>query len=43
MGPTYPWIDGGFEYPLILGFVAFPISIRGCDRYSADRLVGREL
>lgn len=43
LGPTYPWIDRGYEYPLLLGFVALAISMRGGGRYSADRLLGREL
>jgi putative oxidoreductase len=43
LGPTYPWIDRGFEYPLVLGFVALFISIRGGDRWSVDRAIGREL
>lgn len=43
LGPTYPWIDRGFEYPLILGFVALLIAIRGGGAASVDRLVGREL
>lgn len=43
LGPTYPWIDRGFEYPLILGFVALLISIHGGGTWSADRWTGREL
>jgi putative oxidoreductase len=43
LGPTYPWIDRGFEYPLMLGFVALLISIHGGGPLSADRLIGREL
>jgi putative oxidoreductase len=43
LGPTYPWIDRGFEYPLILGFVALLISIYGGGAWSADRLIGREI
>ncbi|HWU97737.1 MAG TPA: DoxX family protein [Oxalicibacterium sp.] len=43
LGPTYPWIDRGFEYPLILAFVALTISIHGGGKWSIDRLVGREL
>ncbi|WP_134499002.1 DoxX family protein [Microvirga pakistanensis] len=43
LGPTYPWIDRGFEYPLILGFVALLISIHGGGKWSADRLIGREV
>lgn len=41
--PTYPWIDRGIEYPLMLGFVGLLISIHGGGPYSADRRIGREL
>jgi putative oxidoreductase len=43
LGPTYPWIDRGIEYPLILGFVALMISIHGGGKWSADRLIGCEV
>ena len=43
LGPTYPWIDRGIEYPLILGFVALLIAIHGGGAHSVDRLVRREL
>lgn len=43
LGPTYPWIDRGIEYPLILSFLALMISIKGGGPYSADRLIGHEL
>lgn len=43
LGPTYPWIDRGFEYPLILGFVALLIAIHGGGALSVDRRIGREL
>jgi putative oxidoreductase len=43
LGPTYPWIDRGVEYPLMLGFVALLISIHGGGPYSIDRRIGREL
>lgn len=43
LGPTYPWIDRGIEYPLILGFIALWISMQGGGRWSVDRLLGREL
>lgn len=43
LGPTYPWIDRGIEYPIILGLVALAISIRGGGSASVDRLIGREL
>ena len=43
LSPTYPWIDRGVEYPLILGFIALWIALQGGGRWSVDRLVGREL
>lgn len=43
LGPTWPWIDRGIEYPVILGFVALLISIHGGGFYSLDRRIGREL
>ncbi len=43
LGPTYPWIDRGFEYPLILGFIALLIAIEGGGALSLDRRIGREL
>lgn len=43
LGPTYPWIDRGIEYPLILGFIALFVSVHGGGLYSVDRQIGREL
>lgn len=43
LGPTYPWIDRGIEYPLILGFLALLISLHGGGPWSVDRMIGREL
>lgn len=43
LGPTYPWIDRGIEYPLMLGFVALLFSVKGGGSYSIDRCIGREL
>lgn len=43
LGPTYPWIDRGIEYPLILGFIALLISLHGGGAWSVDRRIGREL
>ncbi|MDF3812468.1 MULTISPECIES: DoxX family protein [Rhodopseudomonas] len=43
LAPTYPWIDRGIEYPLMLGFIALLISIHGGGRYSIDRRIGHEL
>jgi putative oxidoreductase len=37
LGPTYPWIDRGIEYPIILGLVALVIALRGGGRFSLDR------
>ena len=43
LGPTYPWIDRGIEYPLVLGFVALLISMHGATAFSVDTRLGREL
>ena len=43
LGPTYPWIDRGIEYPIVLGFVALLISTRGAVAWSIDNRIGREL
>jgi putative oxidoreductase len=43
LGPTWPWIDRGIEYPVMLGFVALFISFRGGGPFSLDRLIGTEL
>jgi len=43
LGPTYPWIDRGIEYPLMLACNALLISIHGGGAYSIDRRIGREL
>lgn len=43
LAPTYPWIDRGIEYPLILGFVALFIAMRGGGGWSIDAWLGREL
>ena len=43
LGPNYPWIDRGFEYPLMLGFVALFIAFRGGGPLSLDRAIGREI
>lgn len=43
LGPTYPWIDRGIEYPLILGFIGLFFCVHGGGPYSADRGIGREL
>lgn len=43
IGPTYPWIDRGIEYPIMLGFVSLLLAIRGGGRYSVDRRLKFEL
>lgn len=43
LGPTYPWIDRGFEYPLVLGLLALFIAFRGGGPMSLDRVIGREI
>lgn len=43
LGPTYPWIDRGVEYPIILGFIALLISMHGGGPGSVDTRLGREL
>lgn len=43
IGPTYPWIDRGIEYPIMLGFVALLLAIRGGGRYSVDSRLKFEL
>lgn len=43
MGPTWPWIDRGIEYPVLLGLVAFYLMLRGGGRYALDRRLRREI
>ncbi len=43
LGPTWPWIDRGIEYPVMLGVTALLIALHGGARFSLDRLIGREL
>jgi putative oxidoreductase len=39
----YFWTAKGFEYPLLLGALCLAIFLRGGDRLSVDRLLGREI
>ncbi|MBB5712957.1 putative membrane protein YphA (DoxX/SURF4 family) [Sphingomonas xinjiangensis] len=43
LGPTYPWIDRGIEYPIPLGCIALLITFYGSSPWSIDGLKGREL
>ena len=41
LAPTFPWIDRGFEYPLMLVFTALLIAMRGGGRASLDGWLAR--
>ena len=41
--PAFAWIDRGYEYPLMLGFVALHIAITGSGCYGADRWLSKQL
>lgn len=43
LGPTWPWIDRGIEYPFLLGVLMLRFAFAGGGRVSLDRLIGREL
>lgn len=43
LGPTWPWIDRGIEYPVMLGFTALLFAFQGGGPLSIDKLIGREL
>lgn len=36
LGPTWPWIDRGIEYPVLMGFLSLYIFFRGGGAYSVD-------
>ena len=42
LGPTWPWIDRGIEYPFLMLFLAVFIAFHGGGRWSLDRAIGRE-
>ncbi|OAI84699.1 DoxX family protein [Pseudomonas putida] len=42
LGPNWPWIDRGIEYPVLMLVLFLYIAFRGGGRYSLDRLFGRE-
>jgi putative oxidoreductase len=43
LGPNWPWIDRGIEYPVLMGFLFIYIAFKGAGRHSLDRILGREL
>lgn len=36
LGPTWPWIDRGIEFPVLMGFLALYMAARGGGRFSVD-------
>lgn len=40
LGPTWPWIDRGIEFPFLMGFLALYIAVRGSGRFALDRRLG---
>ncbi|AHL34577.1 DoxX family protein [Pseudomonas brassicacearum] len=43
LGPTWPWIDRGIEFPVLMGFLALYLVARGGGAYSLDARLGRRL
>ncbi|MFL9672725.1 MULTISPECIES: DoxX family protein [Pseudomonas] len=43
LGPTWPWIDRGIEYPVLLALLSLYLVFRGAGRYSLDNALGKEL
>jgi putative oxidoreductase len=39
----FSWLNRGYEYTLLWGFVCFAIALRGGGPYSLDRVIGKEL
>jgi putative oxidoreductase len=39
LGPTWPWIDRGIEFPVLMGFLALYIAVRGSGHYAVDRKI----
>ncbi|ENO89268.1 hypothetical protein C666_06790 [Thauera linaloolentis 47Lol = DSM 12138] len=37
LGPTWPWIDRGIEFPVLMGFLALYIAVRGSGDFAVDR------
>ncbi|MGX1171672.1 DoxX family protein [Pseudomonas sp. R151218B TE3479] len=37
LGPTWPWIDRGIEFPVLMGFLALYIAVRGSGHFAVDR------
>ena len=43
LGPTWPWIDRGIEYPVLMALLSFYLMFRGAGRHSLDNALGKEL
>jgi putative oxidoreductase len=39
----FAWLNRGYEYTLLWGWICFAITLRGGGPYSLDRRIGREL
>jgi putative oxidoreductase len=37
LGPTWPWIDRGIEFPILMLFLALYIAVRGSGDFAVDR------
>ncbi|MFJ5296236.1 DoxX family protein [Pseudomonas sp. NPDC088368] len=37
LGPTWPWVDRGIEYPVLMAFLALYMAVRGGGGFSMDR------
>lgn len=42
LGPTWPWIDRGIEYPFLMLFLAVFMAFSGGGRWSLDRAIAGE-
>jgi len=40
LGPTWPWIDRGIEFPFLMGFLALYIAVRGSGQFALERRLG---
>lgn len=41
LGPTWPWIDRGIEFPVLMGFLALYMVARGGGAYALDSRLHR--
>jgi putative oxidoreductase len=40
LGPTWPWIDRGIEFPFLMMFLALFMALKGGGQWSIDRAIG---